>query len=570
MREGRKVFSSTKELLEKYINPKMYIHIASTMARPNAMVNQLIRMYYGENPDFIISVTAVHGNLHGIALSGIAKKVITGFLGDNYPKPRANSLYKEVLTKEVPFSVTQTSLLTLIQRLIGGATGLPYVLTRSLVGSDLPFENKGEGAVINSRYKGNEEICFLKSLTPEITLVHGICADEEGNIILSSPAGEGEWGALAAQKGVLATVEKIVSKEVVAEHGDRVTIPGNRVLGLCEVPFGAYPQSLRSFGIGDIRGYYDDYDYFSRAQVLSQDERKNKEWLEKTIIGSAQGKYREHIPEEKMKELLMGEEQHYSFLQTSKTHLQESGEPTRNEVLAIMAARQIIRLVKKRKYKILLAGIGISHIASWMAKKMLEKEGILIHAMAEMGFYGMEPVEDDVFLFSQRHAEYAQQRSDVQHILGTQVGYGKQCLGVLGAAEIDPTGDINTTQLEDGMYLTGSGGANDVASVADCMVICAPGKRRFVKKVAFVTSPGRNVRSIVTTYGSFEREEASAPFHLSTWNNENGGYRDIDTALRETSQWENICWDKAEVEKEITGTELELIRKIDRKGIYRK
>ena len=67
--------------------------------------------------------------------------------------------------------------------------------------------------------------------------------------------------------------------------------------------------------------------------------------------------------------------------------------------------------------------------------------------------------------------------------------------GLLGAAQIDKFGNINTSLIgnieKPKVRFPGSGGANDIASSATRVIISViHEKRRFVEKVDFVTSPG--------------------------------------------------------------------------------
>jgi glutaconate CoA-transferase subunit B len=67
--------------------------------------------------------------------------------------------------------------------------------------------------------------------------------------------------------------------------------------------------------------------------------------------------------------------------------------------------------------------------------------------------------------------------------------------GLLGAAQIDQYGNINTSVIGDfhrpKVRFPGSGGANDIASSSTRVLITLiHEKRRFVEKVDFVTSPG--------------------------------------------------------------------------------
>jgi len=68
--------------------------------------------------------------------------------------------------------------------------------------------------------------------------------------------------------------------------------------------------------------------------------------------------------------------------------------------------------------------------------------------------------------------------------------------GVLGAAQIDPFGNVNSTMIggtyeRPGKRFTGSGGANEVASLCwRTILLMNHEKRRFLPRIDFVTSPG--------------------------------------------------------------------------------
>ena len=66
----------------------------------------------------------------------------------------------------------------------------------------------------------------------------------------------------------------------------------------------------------------------------------------------------------------------------------------------------------------------------------------------------------------------------------------------LGAGQIDPYGNINSTQIgpdheHPKVRFPGSGGANDLASLCRRTIVMTPqDKRRFVGRLDFLTSPG--------------------------------------------------------------------------------
>jgi glutaconate CoA-transferase subunit B len=72
---------------------------------------------------------------------------------------------------------------------------------------------------------------------------------------------------------------------------------------------------------------------------------------------------------------------------------------------------------------------------------------------------------------------------------------GRHVVGILGAAQIDKYGNLNSTAIGDYFHpkvrFSGSGGACDVASFVDRTIIFMQHERRkFVAKVDYLTSPG--------------------------------------------------------------------------------
>jgi glutaconate CoA-transferase subunit B len=67
-------------------------------------------------------------------------------------------------------------------------------------------------------------------------------------------------------------------------------------------------------------------------------------------------------------------------------------------------------------------------------------------------------------------------------------------VGFMGGAQIDQYGNLNSSFIGDPARpktrLPGTGGGNDIASLAQMIVAMKHEKRRFVEKVDFVTSPG--------------------------------------------------------------------------------
>lgn len=610
-------------MLRKLIKPGMYLHFASTMSRPNALINALVRTFYQKDPALTISCTGLHSNANALALSGIVKKAIITFAGDNYPRPSPNRLYKSLLDGD-PFEIELWSILSMVQRLIAGAMRLPGIVTSSLLDSNLATDKVGkslfmfpspidESIELSNYYEADHDtlshvtdyakrlkklneqnfrqkhrilpqemnqgeekyLAILTPLIPDYTFVHGAIGDDLGNIMISQPHGEGIWGALSAKYGVIASVERIVPYGTIPP--EFITIPHSRVKGMCELPYGAHPQSLKVYEELDIPGlkgletYCDDYDFIMEAneKTGSRELQDRQDWLEKYIlIKGGHEKYLELIGQQRLNGLSrLSQKSKYK-----EVHIQRESwknEPiTDSEQMIIMTARSIIELVIRKKYKTVLAGIGAAHISAWLAAKLLEVSDFPIMTLAELGFYGFSPQEGDTFLFSQLHGNKAQQLTDVTQVLGTLVS--KDCLGVLGTAEIDLEGNLNSTRMANGRFLVGSGGANDIASTADCLVVAKAHKERFIPNVNFITSPGFRVQQLVCQFGRFRRKMIGDKkvLYFSDWLKP-PSEPDLTPkeAIEKYTSW-NLLVDKPFREEAITLDEREILRQLDPNKLY--
>jgi 3-oxoacid CoA-transferase subunit A len=548
-----KIYDNLDDMIRSEISEGMYIHIASTLARPNVAVNSLVRMFKDKEPNFTISSTAMVGNMHIIPMSGICKKAIVAFCGDNCLKARPNKIYSDLFLGNKPFEIVQSSTLSIIQRLMGGSMNLEYTTTKSLMNSDIEKNADYAHRVVVD----GKEVMLVETLKPDVTLVHGVCADEDGNIVMSGPLGEGVWGCLAAKKGVVATVEKIISREKMNKIKDKIFIPNDRVIAMAEVPYGAYPQGMVIDNIIDRVDYYDDYKFFDEIRIAVKTD-KVADYYKKYIedISSEQDYF------DKIKDRVEYIE-NKSLVFKEKTFDEN---PNIKETLTILTARSIVKKVKEHGYKTILAGIGFSHLACWLAREMLKEQGIDVKIMAELGFYGMKPSKGDVYLFSQRHSYECDKWSNIIEILGAQVSNNGSCLGVVGAAQIDEEGNINSSVITGGKYMIGSGGANDITSVTDTIVVIMPSKERMVKHVDYVTCNGKNIKSIITPYGRLDRNEEN-DFELVSWR-ENVDDMSPETMINEKMSWDVKVSKDLELEGPITSKERQLLHELDKEGEF--
>ncbi len=159
---------------------------------------------------------------------------------------------------------------------------------------------------------------------------------------------------------------------------------------------------------------------------------------------------------------------------------------TAAELLTILSARQL------RNGQVVFAGVGIPLLAATLAQRLhcpeltILFEGGVIGAFIEPG--KLPPTTND-----QRCTVRANMvLGSAEVLLLLQRGYVD--VGFMGGAQIDQYGNLNSSFIGDPAHpktrLPGTGGGNDIASLAQMIVAMKHEKRRFVEHVDFITSPG--------------------------------------------------------------------------------
>ncbi len=201
-----------------------------------------------------------------------------------------------------------------------------------------------------------------------------------------------------------------------------------------------------------------------------------------------------------------------SWRDDSAAHPVPTDEPvSRWEMAAVLAVREVATTVERVDADAVLAGAGVANLAAWVAVAGIRARtppgGKAVTLTAELGLWGYEPTPADPYIFNHRVFPATPFLSDASIVLGMVVGGpGTTVVGCLGAAEVDRDGNLNSTQLDGGRFLVGSGGANDVASrAAACVVVTLARPERLPAQVAYVTSPGSRVTSVVTDRGILRR-----------------------------------------------------------------
>jgi acyl CoA:acetate/3-ketoacid CoA transferase alpha subunit/acyl CoA:acetate/3-ketoacid CoA transferase beta subunit len=556
---------SLEQAIPQFVQPGDTVHVVYSEARPNAALMALVREFAGKHPRLSLVTSGLVSVQHALVEAGVVEHVTASFIGENYPSARPNRSFQRALA-ENRVTVSSWSMWSLMARLIAGALGVPYLPTRSLTGSSMFRDLVGaDVAEVTDPFSGSS-VTVVSALNPDVALVHGVAADKQGNVFMSAPYGEAHWGSLAARRGVIATVEGLMSDEMALSLNSLVKIPGHLVRAVCVVPLGSHPYGLYNPGVPGIEGYEEDFDFITEVFAASQSSETFTAWIAEWILGTSShteyleklSKHRKVAAREALEDRPMGPSD------------RDTDTWTAAEFQVVATARRAVERVQSGGHQAVLAGVGLANLAAWLADGKLRDAGVTVQLMAELGMYGYKPKPGDPFIFAHQNLSTCQSLTDVPMVLGALVGGpSTRTLGLLGAGQVDGHGNVNSTYDASGRYLVGSGGANDVASGADEVLLTVEHRRaRLPTHLPYITCPGTNVRSIVTSSGVFERIDKG--FVLLRYLPDGSGDDDRATVerLRSGCEWEFDVSRELAVEPAPSHDELTALRAYDPRRIF--
>lgn len=228
--------------------------------------------------------------------SGCVKKVVAAWVGNVIMGVGYNM--RRAVEVGVPRKIESEDYtnLTISLALYAGAMGIPFVPTKSLLGTGM-MGGKHPFKEMECPYT-RERLALVPPLKPDVAIVQAQRADEEGNTHFWGGSGVTKEAALAARK-VIVVVEEVVEKKVIRNDPNRTIVPGFLVSAVVPEPWGSHPSP--------VQGYYNrDHEVYMSYHDESRDRDGYLKWLEKWVFGVKDRKeYLKLVGEEKTKFLLV-------------------------------------------------------------------------------------------------------------------------------------------------------------------------------------------------------------------------------------------------------------------------
>jgi glutaconate CoA-transferase subunit A len=190
---------------------------------------------------------------------------VSAGLGHNYRRAVEHGI-------PVPLELEEHSNFTVGLGLLAAALGVPYLPTRSLLGSDL--------ATTNPRLVAGEPgLLHVQAIEPDVAILHVQRADAEGHAHCWGNLGITREAGLAAGRVIL-TTEEVVPPEVILSDPNRILFPPHRVSAVVLAPGGAHPSP--------VQGYYGrDHAVFAEYHAATRERDGFLRWLEEWVLGVA-------------------------------------------------------------------------------------------------------------------------------------------------------------------------------------------------------------------------------------------------------------------------------------------
>ena len=550
--EGRDKIISLAEAIKQNVKPGMTIYIEEGA---NAAIREILRQFWGTKPQFTLVMSAVSGDALDLVASGLVKKLITPACVEQRPMLGPSHIIQRA-SQQKNVEIEDWSLYSLMLRLMAGALGIGFMPTTSLLDSSMAVTNRNAFKTMDDPFGSGQHLGLVKALNPDLAVVHCLVADRYGNAIMPTPAKAcyAGWGARASRGGVILTAEKLVSTGYIRQHAGLVTLPGQVVNSVSVARFGAHPEGLLNKGLTTFKSYGEDHQFMDEVRKARRDPSQLNSRLKEWVLDCPS--HEAYLKKLGNAQLCLlrdraGKDTWQKTLEPLLNNISASPEYNATEMMTVIAARKVREKVLKNGYRILLVGAGTPLAATWLAYLQLREEDYDVEVTNGSGLFGYMPRPGDPSTTNYHSLVTCKMLSDVMMVYGWLVGGTDKCLAVLGGAEIDKLGNINSTFA---------------SNAAELMLVVTQSPQRFVDKVSYITVPGSKIGTLISDLGIFEKPAPDKDFILTHYFPKPGGKEEVLRHIKQQCGWDLKISPEVKQADPPTQEELTLLRLLDAGG----
>ncbi len=276
---------SMREAVAQFVQDGDSVYLGGFLhGEPHAAVHEMIRQ--GKR-DLTVSTGASTTFVDLLIGAGCVARLITSYCWNPVPAP--TYAFRRAVEKGVPraIEIEEYSLLGLSLAYFAGALNLPFVATKTMLGSGFlqhqGFLGEAKYKVVASPFNG-EKVCLIGPLRHNVGIAQVQRADRRGNGQCWGILGPTKYGLNSCSRVILCA-EEVVDEEVVLRDPNRTIIPAYRVCAVVQEPWGSHPSY--------VQGCYDrDWRFTAEYARLTESLEGFQAFLEEWVLGvSDRGEY---------------------------------------------------------------------------------------------------------------------------------------------------------------------------------------------------------------------------------------------------------------------------------------
>ena len=233
---------SVSEAVKKFVNDGSAIVFGGfTQNRhPMSFIREMIRQ--GKR-DLVVYGHSLGIDLDILIGAGAVKRVEMAYVGDELFVTPSPNFRKAVEDGKIEFEDYSNYGATL--RFLAGALGIPFMPTKTMLGSDMLKKNyeeeKKKCHVMECPFTG-EKVVLLPAAKPDLAIIHVQTVGENGTARIYGQRFADDIIAKAAEK-VVVTTEEVVPEEQIRQEPELNCLPFFEVNAIIKSPYGAHPTS---------------------------------------------------------------------------------------------------------------------------------------------------------------------------------------------------------------------------------------------------------------------------------------------------------------------------------------
>jgi glutaconate CoA-transferase subunit A len=205
--------------------------------------------------------------------AGCVRAIVAAWVGN--VQHGSGYVFRRALEEGIPrpLTIEDHSNFSIALALEAAAQGVPYLPTRSLLGSDILARNP-RLRVAACPFTG-VPLVLVPALRPDVAILHVQRADAAGNCHAWGPTGVSA-AAGKASRAVIIVAEELVEPGVIHSDPNRTVLPGFLVTAVVHLPGGAHPSP--------VQGHYNrDHAVYAEWHARSVTAEGAVAWLDEWV-----------------------------------------------------------------------------------------------------------------------------------------------------------------------------------------------------------------------------------------------------------------------------------------------